>query len=662
MRPTIRLLVVWFLLLWLAVGPVAPIWAANSWQQTDWSGGSGQATWSDASRFFTSSQVTHSVSGEVSLALGAPADWYDSAWQYRKALIVDADQVPGAAALTNFRLLVSLATDTELAASAQDDAADIVFTGVDGITQLDYEIESFNGTTGSLQAWVEIPSLSATTDTQLYLYYGNPDGGLTANHNPESVWGDYNLVYHLAETSGQHLDSTSNNNDTTTATVVSQGSATGKINGADQTNNSSQIVTPDNANGSLDLTTDFTISTWLYTLGTGIQYQLLLTKSIDGDSEVNYAIYLNYDNVFIAWYNGGHQAFATNTSPISANTWHLLTYRRSGQTEEIYVDGAVVASRTNVDPQLDFVTNNQNLLIAKQPSGFYFEGRLDEFRLSDSAFTPDYIATEYANQNDPATFYSLAAPEEYAAVYAGSGTLTSSIFDTNQASIWDTATFQNTTPTNTTAGLKIRSGSVSDLSDADLFTSCSNIVSGEDISSNSCVSDGDRYLQYQIELQTTDDTATPLFSDVIVNYSAIPVPVTTTENNSPSVATTPVVAPSCSQNTPVGIPDLFQIDRKPTSATLFFTPVNDHVRSYHVMFGYSSYDQRFGVLSQPSETASEGVQTITINHLEPKASYWFTVAPVNGCAVGSWSNWQPVKPQAFGMSIFYSYFPSLRRG
>jgi len=69
--------------------------------------------------------------------------------------------------LSNFPVLVNLSSDTELAASAQDDADDIVFTSSDELTQIDHEIENFNGTTGELQAWVEVPTLSVSADTIL---------------------------------------------------------------------------------------------------------------------------------------------------------------------------------------------------------------------------------------------------------------------------------------------------------------------------------------------------------------------------------------------------------------------------------------------------------------------------------------------------------------
>jgi hypothetical protein len=63
-------------------------------------------------------------------------------------------------------MLVSL-TDSSLAANALSSGNDILFTSSDGLTKLNYERESYTSSTGQLIAWVQIPTLSATTDTTI---------------------------------------------------------------------------------------------------------------------------------------------------------------------------------------------------------------------------------------------------------------------------------------------------------------------------------------------------------------------------------------------------------------------------------------------------------------------------------------------------------------
>ncbi|MCP3938249.1 MAG: DUF2341 domain-containing protein [Actinomycetia bacterium] len=124
-----------------------------------------------------------------------------------------------AANLTHFPILINLSTDTDLSADARSDGFDILFTEDDGTTQLDHEIETYVSGTGALVAWVRIPSLSSTVDTQVYMYYGYASSPNQQNAN--GVWdANYEGVWHLNETvtdeqitAAAHNESTSNPND-----------------------------------------------------------------------------------------------------------------------------------------------------------------------------------------------------------------------------------------------------------------------------------------------------------------------------------------------------------------------------------------------------------------------------------------------------------------
>ena len=136
----------------------------------------------------------------------------DLGWSYQKAITIDHTKVNST--LIDFPVLISI-TGTDLKNRAQNDGDDILFVNMDNTIKLDHEIEYFNGSTGELQAWVRIPSLSSSDDTIIHMYYGNPISG--NQQNATGVW-DYNytMIQHLGErpdndTEG-HYDSTSNNN------------------------------------------------------------------------------------------------------------------------------------------------------------------------------------------------------------------------------------------------------------------------------------------------------------------------------------------------------------------------------------------------------------------------------------------------------------------
>jgi hypothetical protein len=139
---------------------------------------------------------TASSPGDVKLSLRS--DWYNSQWNRRKAITFTSDAAKIPSSQNNFPVLISLASDSELAAYAQTSGNDILFTSSDGVTKLNHEIEYYNNSTGQLVAWVNVSSLS--TNTVIYLYYGN--SGCSSQQNPTGVWdGNYKGVWHLKENS-----------------------------------------------------------------------------------------------------------------------------------------------------------------------------------------------------------------------------------------------------------------------------------------------------------------------------------------------------------------------------------------------------------------------------------------------------------------------------
>jgi len=154
-----------------------------------------------------------------------PGGWWDSDWLYRKPIIIDHTLIDEA--LVNFPVLISSDSDGDLAVHAQDSGADLIFTDYDG-NRLNHEIELFNHTDGQFIAWVNVTSLSADTDTVLYLYYGN--SLCSSQENITGTWSsDYRMVQHLNETSGLHYDSTLYGNDGTNYGSIQD--AEGKIDG-----------------------------------------------------------------------------------------------------------------------------------------------------------------------------------------------------------------------------------------------------------------------------------------------------------------------------------------------------------------------------------------------------------------------------------------------
>ena len=100
-------------------------------------------------------------------------------YSYGKKITIDNTKVSGSSSLTDFPVLISF-TDNNLRSTSNSgnvhssNGYDITFKNNSGTTVLSHEIEKYDPTTGELIAWVKVPSLSATTDTEINMYYGNP--------------------------------------------------------------------------------------------------------------------------------------------------------------------------------------------------------------------------------------------------------------------------------------------------------------------------------------------------------------------------------------------------------------------------------------------------------------------------------------------------------
>ena len=157
-----------------------------------------------------------------------------SDFNYYKEITIDSTKVNGSSPHINFPVLISI-FDSDLHYDVQQDGDDIAF--YNGTEWLDYELELFNQNYNSshaqLVAWVRIPSLSTSIDTNITMYYGNST--MEAQENPSGVWdSNYKGIWHLSEDpTGTIYDSSFNgNNGTSAGTWTSGDQLPGPIDGS----------------------------------------------------------------------------------------------------------------------------------------------------------------------------------------------------------------------------------------------------------------------------------------------------------------------------------------------------------------------------------------------------------------------------------------------
>ena len=347
-------------------------------------------------------------------------DWYNAAWEFRKGVTIDSAQV--ADDLADFPVLITVNADPELVASALANGDDILFTSADGVTKLAHEIESYDSVTGALTVWVKT-DLSATADTQLFMYFGN--AGAANQEDAVNVWdANYVGVYHLNETPtgavGDIQDSTSNNNHGTTEGSMDAAdlvdAQVGK--GLDFDEVDDLIRIPDSA--SLDSTAakaTFELWAWFDNAADG-DTQIIMSSSnrYSGWDGYEWASQGSGDHFFYPDAMLPDTNYNLGANPFTNQQWHHLAATMDFDTKEVivYVDGTPMAfSYEGVPGSWTSLTSSDDLLFGGNPDRMtrFFDGMMDEIRISNVVRSQAWIQTSVNNQSTPATFFTLGVEE-----------------------------------------------------------------------------------------------------------------------------------------------------------------------------------------------------------------------------------------------------------
>jgi hypothetical protein len=321
-------------------------------------------------------------------------DPFSEGWRYRKKINIDHSKVAGD--LNDFPVLIN-AVDSDLKNKAQVDGDDILFMDGPGIAgRLFHEIERFDSDTGTLAAWVCIPSLSNSSDTELYIYYGNP---VCNNQEYGSrVWDDgFEAVWHMSE-DGNQIDSTKNSN-----TLTPQ-------NGPDcqQDSHMGYSCFFDRENREFfrcgAVRTQYPISGEVYykplDLTSGYDYGLYGIADRDGKSILSFMSMTHSSYYLRAWSRSrnGPSAFAETDIGAKINDWNYIVAKHSSSNNrKIWLDlGNEKTNIENKDPSGIDTTAVGNLVYNNGEGNAYnANGWIDEVRISNIIRSNDWYETTY---------------------------------------------------------------------------------------------------------------------------------------------------------------------------------------------------------------------------------------------------------------------------
>ena len=335
------------------------------------------------------------------------------AWAYTGTLQTDFTQC-GSSNSLNFPVLVSI-TDTTLklvahggqinntvtqsGGNAVTMPADLIFTSDSaGSTKIPWEFESYDGTAGTIIAWVQVATLSHTANTIFYVFYG--DASVTTQQNtgsyaPSAVWAaSQKMVLHAPNGTSLLLsDSTGN----TTQTNHGATAATGKIDGGVAFTGGQYV-----SMATLVSTGTRTLEFWIkFSSVSGYQVPVSLAgngSGVDG-------LYVLMDGTTMNAATGG-AADKKATTTFATGTWyHVVLQKTTSALNAIYVNGVNVTT----SPGTNFVSilNTNYLGVASDGTDFPLSGVLDEIKLYSITISADWITAEYNNQKSASTFLSV---------------------------------------------------------------------------------------------------------------------------------------------------------------------------------------------------------------------------------------------------------------
>lgn len=341
------------------------------------------------------------------------AVWFDSSWDYRVKVEVNPTKVGTTTATTNFPVYNDCGGfPTTFWTLSSSTGADIRVVESDELTETPFEMVSFSTSSQKCELHFLADSLSTTSSSTFYIYYGNPAAqtyAVGATYGRNAVWASYNHVWHL----GDAVDSKgAAANGTDTGVTYSAGSVGNEavFGGSQQIQVASGVV--DNAN-----TTSFSITGWVKTAVAGV-WLLAHQNNTSFRSQKDVAI-LSGDLTFQInpTNTGTDQLVAEQASEVyDDNTRRFIsvTYDGSKNTTGVrfYLNGVSYATTS--------ITNNMTsasptsiplFLGSRGGAGGYLTGSMDEWRIKPERLSDSYILTEYNNQSSTSTFFYIGAQE-----------------------------------------------------------------------------------------------------------------------------------------------------------------------------------------------------------------------------------------------------------
>jgi hypothetical protein len=349
--------------------------------------------------------------------LTAHADcWYNTSWSHRIKIRVVRSRVRGSHVDFPAYFNLNNLSATNFFSRVRANGGDIRITRSDGKTELAREIVAINTGTSTGEIHFKIPFLSG--GEEFYIYYGNPiatDYAVTATYGAQNVWtNSYLAVWHLnndpAGGASSIRDSTVNarhgtpQNGLSTADLIS-GAKVGS--GMNFDGNNERIDIPSGLSTNIS-GNSFSFCAWDRRDAAGVE-DWIWGNTVDGPNSQHLHIGYRASNVYaLGFWSNDLNTTATFTTTGVWRHWYA-TYDTTINQQVVYFNGGFLQSRTSSGDLTG--TKNYQIGSRSNSAAASYDGIIDEIRFASVVRNANWIRTEFNNQNNPSSFWTVSAED-----------------------------------------------------------------------------------------------------------------------------------------------------------------------------------------------------------------------------------------------------------
>lgn len=330
------------------------------------------------------------------------------------------------ATLSNYPVYVDLSgLPADFWTNVQSDGGDIRVTESDGTTRCPAELVAIDTGTETGVLHFKAATIDSGSDTTFRIYYGSGTGTMSQpavgdTNGRNAVWSDYAAVLHLnTDPTAALVDSTGNGNDGTSRGSMTSGDVVAGLLGdaldLDGTDDAIELPSINAAAITVELIAKFDS----FNAGSNVRARIA-SKNSGGSGSNGFWIVDTYDGGaggedglrFGIHLDGSFRTATAGAGTLTTTDRHSVAGTYDGTTLHAYRDGTSVASTAYSGT---IPNNAQAVTIGEDnPEGSvkeYVDGQVEEFRLRAEALSGDWLAAQYTNHHDPATFYSVGTQQ-----------------------------------------------------------------------------------------------------------------------------------------------------------------------------------------------------------------------------------------------------------